>query len=249
MNAIYNNQTLSEEENERYEALYQVCEISVNNPVETECNIVKTLREVSSDFALKSEVKVASIRMDFLEDFREFVTVNGICYTSNLLHAKDLFKTTIAPNLRFPKNVSRSNWTSYGYDNFNPLAYPQRVIGSGQEAGFKIILKMKKTDIDFTCKSTANSFRLTIHAPNELPQTNSHYYKIPLNVETLIAIEPRVVTTSDELKHYKPKKRQCYFPGEERLTFFKAYTQANCKLECFAGDLIKSCFRVILLMF
>lgn len=255
LDALYNNKTVSKEDAKRYEALSQVCELKFENPVETPCNIIKTLREVASDFSNKSIARVARLETSFDDEFAEIVTRNGICYTSNMLDERDLFTKELVPHLRLPKGQYRSTWTSYGYDNSDPLTYPDRVLGSGKEAEFKISLRMKASDIDYTCRSTANGFRMTIHAPNELPQTDSDFYRIPFNVETLIVIEPRVTTTSDDLKNYKPKKRQCYFPGEKRLTYFKAYTQTNCKLECFIGErnfkgfTFFSCFFLVQLPF
>ncbi len=36
-------------------------------------------------------------------------------------------------------------------------------------------------------------------------------------------------------------RRQCYFETERHLTFFKAYTQRNCELECVAKNIIQKC--------
>lgn len=227
----------------RYEALFQVCDISIKNPVESEVNIVRTLREISSDFASISSVKIASFPSDFQTHFHETITRNGVCYTYNMLHHKDLFKNTMIPYLRFPRTVERSNWTVFGYETNEPITYPERIMGSGKEAEIEITLRMRKKDVDFACRSSGNGFRLTIHSPDELPQTLSYFYRIPFNVETLISVEPRVMSTSRNLQHYKPKQRQCFFAGEKQLKFFKAYTQSNCKLECFTSKILWRIFK------
>lgn len=108
-------------------------------------------------------------------------------------------------------------------------------MGSGRKAGMTLRLMMERKDIDYACKGAVNGFRLTLHTPDEVPRTASHFYRIPFDAETLIAITPRGISTSEDLRNYKPKKRQCFFPGEKRLKFFKSYTQANCKMECLAG--------------
>ena len=220
-----------------YEALFQVCDISIKKTVETEVDIVKNLQEIASDFASISSVKVASFPSEFHTLFHETITRNGVCHTYNMLHHNDLFKSTMTPYLRFPRTAPRSNWTVFGYETNEPLTYPERIMGSGKEAEMEITLRMRKKDVDFACRSSGSGFRLTIHSPDELPQTLSYFYRIPFNVETLISVEPRVMTTSRNLRDYKPKQRQCFFAGEKQLKFFKAYSQSNCKLECFTSKI------------
>jgi acid-sensing ion channel, other len=232
---IDNNETLSQEDSMKFEAIYQVCEIMVNKTDEAKCNVVQTLRDVANGFADLSSAQIARIPKSFKQIFRETMTGEGICYTFNMLNHKDLFKKNLTPALRFPKESPQSNWTVFGYNNNEPITYPVRVLGSGKKAGISISLKMRQKDVDYACKEVANGFRLAFHTPDELPRTASYFYRIPFNVETTISLEPRVMTTSKSLEHYKPKKRQCYFAGEKRLTFFKAYTQSNCKLECLTG--------------
>ncbi|CAO1385947.1 unnamed protein product [Diamesa hyperborea] len=50
-----------------------------------------------------------------------------------------------------------------------------------------------------------------------------------------------MVKTSHDLKHYKPKVRQCYFDGERKLNYFKVYTQSNCEYECLTKFTDKTC--------
>lgn len=40
------------------------------------------------------------------------------------------------------------------------------------------------------------------------------------------------------LLHYR---RQCYFPGERYLKYYKIYTANNCKLECLANVTYDMC--------
>jgi amiloride-sensitive sodium channel len=237
LDKIYNNQTLTQEEVKRYEAAFHVCNIPEQNAAEPDCKITKILREISTDFWTNSTVGVANIDgLDLTLSFRQTVTRHGICYTSNSLSSEDMFKSSYAPYLKYPKGIERSNWTSFGYDNQEPFTYPKRIFGSGKESGMKITLKMKKKDVNFACKSSGNGFRVSLHTPNELPQLDSNSFGIPFDVETSLSVDPKVMTTANELKSYKPMKRQCYFPGEERLEFFKQYTQMNCKIECFTSE-------------
>lgn len=234
---------MSLEESTRLEALYQVCEIKVNKTGEPKTNIVHTLQNISNGFAELSSAHIARIPKSFKTLFHETITGEGVCYTFNMLNYKDLFRKNINSALKYPKSATRSNWTVFGYDNNEPITYPVRVLGSGKKAGITIALKMRKKDVDYACKEIANGFRLAFHTPDELPRTASYFHRIPFNVETTISLDPRVMTTSKSLAHYKPKKRQCYFAGEKRLTFFKAYTQSNCKLECLTGEFISKLFH------
>lgn len=141
----------------------------------------------------------------------------------------------MARSLRFPNHKQNSTWTIFGYDNNDPVAYPKRVMGSGRKSGMSIHLIMRKKDVNNACKES-NGFRLALHTPDEFPDMSSLYYKIPFNKETMMSVQPKVMMTSDELKEYRPRKRQCYFENDKPLKFFKAYTQSNCKLECLTGE-------------
>jgi acid-sensing ion channel, other len=234
---IHSNETLTKEERKKYEAIFQVCDIIDHNPTQRTFvpYIVRTLRDISNDFASFSSVKIAQFPKTFESVFKKMITSNGVCYTYNMLDAEDLYNAEMAHYLRTPVATNRSDWTIFGYNNFDSDTYPSRVLGSGKEAELEITLKMKKKNVDFACKSSANGFRLTLHTPDELPQTMSHFHRIPFNVETLISIEPKVMATSKNLRHYQPGKRQCYYSKEKKLKFFKSYSQMNCKLECFVG--------------
>jgi acid-sensing ion channel, other len=151
--------------------------------------------------------------------FKEFA--EGVCYTLNMLNYRDLFKKGLSSALKpnNPKNpitVPRSNWTVFGYKTNHPYTYPYRALGGGKKAGISISLKMRKKDVDYACNG-ASGFRLSFHTPDELPKTDSLFYRIPFNFETSIMIKPRVMSTSDDLKSYKPEDRQCYFNGEKEL--------------------------------
>jgi acid-sensing ion channel, other len=235
---VDNNETLSQEESTRLEALYQVCEIMVDKTDSTEGNIVQTLHNISNGFAELSFCHHMKDKSSFSRYFETVITDEGVCYTFNMLNYEDLFKEGLSSDLQYPKNVPRSNWTIFGYENNDPYVYPLRVAISGKNNAFIITLKMRKKDVDTACNG-ANGFRLAFHTPDELPRFASYFLNIPFNVETSILIKPRVMSTSNNLKNYKPKERQCYFNGEKELKFFKAYTQSNCKLECLTGKLIK----------
>lgn len=232
------NETLTANESKGLQALSQICDFN-NEYINKTVNITKNLHKIANNFADNSFASIANSEMMAFKTFaHETITGEGICYSFNVLDRKDLYKRDMIRSLRFPRHNKRSNWTVFGYDDeTEAMAYPIRILGSGKKAGISIVLRMRRKDIDYSCKDTAEGFRLTLHTPDETAMPASHFYRIPFDAETLIAIQPRVMSTSDNLKRYEPKKRQCFFPGERHLNFFKSYTQSNCKLECLTGEI------------
>lgn len=165
---------------------------------------------LKNNFAKLSNMSIANGKFEPIRNhFKEIITEEGVCQTFNMLDERDLYKKTMSPFLRYPKFMGRSNWTTFGYDeNAGAHTHPMRILGAGKKAGVTIQLEMRKKDIEYACKETSGGFRLALHTPDEIPQMASRFYKIPFGVETLISVHPRVMSTSRNLKHYKPKKRQ-----------------------------------------
>ena len=40
------------------------------------------------------------------------------------------------------------------------------------------------------------------------------------------------LVSAKDIEQINPEDRNCYFPNEGRLTFYKEYTFTNCRLEC-----------------
>lgn len=246
------NETLTPKDLMYLQALSQICDFEVGDTVSavignklenvniSNVNIPRSLFEISNDFHNSSFMSFSTEKLWPMKSVcREIVTSEGVCYVFNMLDRRDLYSEELTDTLRFPINsrLERSNWTVFGYpDDKDENAFPYRIIGSGRKAGISIVLRMRRKNIDYACKDTAEGFRLTLHNPDELPLPTAMFHKIPIDAETLVVLQPRVMSTSDNMRHYKPVKRQCYFPGEKRLKFFKSYTQSSCKLECLAGE-------------
>lgn len=238
---VDSNETLSDADASAFEAFHQICDMKLPS---YEANLKlqsfdKILSDINHSFFGLSETALVGVSefypMHYF--FEKIVTGEGICYTTNMLDYHDLYTSDIDESLRYPKFKRQSNWTVAGYENDDPNYYPGRILGSGRNAGVSFRLKMERKDVDYACKGAVNGFRLTLHTPDEMPRTASNFIRVPFDSETLIAVTPRGISTSEDLRSYKPVKRQCYFPGEKRLEFFKSYTQANCKTECLAGKL------------
>lgn len=102
----------------------------------------------------------------------------------------------------------------------------------GTNAGLNVILKILHENIDKLCDGALNGFRITFHTPFEFPHfTKLQYYISPKRAADFL-ITPKVILPSPALRTYDPNERQCYFPSERTLKFFKIYTQGNCQLEC-----------------
>lgn len=88
---------------------------------------------------------------------------------------------------------------------------------------------------------TNNLFQLLLHDPQDVPRMSSNYISISHNKQILIAVQPEVVVTSDEVKKFDPAVRKCYLKNEKFLKYFLVYSQSNCLLECFTNFTLETC--------
>lgn len=130
--------------------------------------------------------------------------------------------------------------TGYGESN-NVEMYPYRVYGTGKPASFTVLLRVFNHDIDYLCAGAVQGFKVKFHPPNEGPQIWKKYFHISPGQAALFTIEPKVIITSNNVRKYSPKVRQCYFNSERRLRFYKQYTQRNCEAECLANYTLAQC--------
>ena len=180
--------------------------------------------------------------------FSEVITDEGICYTFNMLNHKDLLTNIIDDSFQYPKHGKKlTNWTlKHGYDTNDVNSYPLRPTGAGFEAVLTFLLSANKSD---KCKVATQGFKLAIHSATDIPRFSKQFYRIPFQSEVLLAVNPNMVKTSNDLKNYKPNVRQCYFDGERKLNYFKVYTQSNCEYECLTKFTYMSCGCVRFVIF
>ncbi|CAG4955982.1 unnamed protein product [Parnassius apollo] len=168
--------------------------------------------------------------------FSPILTEDGICYTFNTMGAEQLFRMeNLHKDYKYLESINSSQrWTlEEGYPPSTPLeTYPHRGSGYGAKAGLTILLQTKEIDLDYLCKGPVQGFKILLHNPAELPRLSQQYFRSPLSQEVVVAVRPKMMTTSDGLKPYNPTVRQCYFPSERYLSYYKVYTQANCEIEC-----------------
>ncbi|XP_045451428.1 pickpocket protein 28-like [Melitaea cinxia] len=168
--------------------------------------------------------------------FLPILTEEGYCYTFNTISANQLLRIE---NLNTDYNYLKSSnekqtWTlENGYPPNTPFeTYPHRGTGYGDNAGLSLLLQAKKKDFDYLCSGPIQGFKILLHNPADFPRLSQQYLSISLGRNVIIAVKPKMMTTSEGLKSYNPRRRQCFFSSERYLRFFKVYTQVNCETEC-----------------
>ncbi|CAH0755771.1 unnamed protein product [Diatraea saccharalis] len=182
--------------------------------------------------------------------FAPILTEEGLCYTFNMLSAEELFRVEnlhddypyLERGLSRPDNLTTFWNLENGYPPEAPIeTYPHRGSGYGAKAGLTFLMKTKEINLDYLCKGPVQGFKILLHNPAELPRLSQQYFRSPLSQEVVVAVKPKMMTTSDGLKPYSPDRRQCYFPSERYLKYFKIYTQSNCEMECLTNFTYARC--------
>lgn len=120
--------------------------------------------------------------------------------------------------------------------------YPYRMPNAGIQAGVFLVLQTYQKDLDYLCRGPIQGFKITLHSPNEVPQVSKYFYRVPLDQEVSISVQPQMITTKDpHLRKYSSELRGCYFNSDRPLKFFKTYNQRNCELECVANFTLEQC--------
>lgn len=165
--------------------------------------------------------------------FKETLTDEGICFTFNYLNASELYnEEMLDKNYHVTRhNKSSRYWNGVNTPNMTEAdIYPYRVL-SGSE-GLRVDLRLYEFDIDYVCSGPVQSFKILLHSAGEIPQMKKYYYRIPLDHDTVMAVRPNIMNTTESLiNNYKKEQRKCVVEGERRLIFFKKYTQRNCQLD------------------
>ncbi|XP_026725648.1 pickpocket protein 28-like isoform X2 [Trichoplusia ni] len=177
--------------------------------------------------------------------FSPVLTEEGLCYTFNTLGPEEMFRLNNLhrdyPYLEHDKTAE--SWSlEEGYASGTPIeTYPHRGAGYGVKSGLTFLLKAKRIDLDYLCRGPVQGFKILLHNPAELPRLSQQYFRSPLSQEVVVAVKPKMMTTSYGLRPYEPTRRQCYFPSERYLQYFKVYTQANCEMECLSNFTYTRC--------
>ncbi|XP_063824639.1 pickpocket protein 28-like [Ostrinia nubilalis] len=141
------------------------------------------------------------------------------------------------------------NWTlTEGYTNDDVNAYPHR----GQESGETPYLSLQLVDWeskkDKNCNVIFTGYKIYLHHPADWPQARSYYFAaLPEQVSSM-AVEFSAVSTSEDLKAVALNVRQCYFPEERPLKYFKIYSYNHCRQECLTNFTYARCGCVMTYM-
>ncbi|XP_023310707.1 pickpocket protein 28-like [Anoplophora glabripennis] len=177
--------------------------------------------------------------------FKPIITDEGICFTFNMLDRSEIYRDNVVhyENYHVMENLTYSNWSmDDGYSEDAGLyPYPHRALLAGAKNSLTINLITAKENIDHTCKESIQGYRVLLHIPMRIPSLSKHYFRVALDQVALGNIQPVMITTSESVMLYNSKRRECFFPSEKQLKFFKIYTSLNCKLECLTNFTLQYC--------
>lgn len=89
--------------------------------------------------------------------------------------------------------------------------------------GLTLILNAEENE--YYCSSTNGyGFKVLVHSPHELPETNEYGLGIANGYESRIVVTPIISRASDAVRHMPMKIRQCIFENENVLTLFRYAT-------------------------
>ncbi|XP_049855583.1 pickpocket protein 28-like [Schistocerca gregaria] len=260
--AYYNQANLTQDERKKFYDLSLVCDESEEGLLDfgenlTDRKTVEFLRKVAPD--MDETIYFYAWRNHYSYDpseiFRPQMTEDGLCFTFNMLDPEDIYSKEVASLMRSNdgnEDLKRrpSDWNAeLGFRNGSGLVtHPVRSLGPGPINGLHVVMGVYSRNIDYICKGPIQGFKVLLHSPGEVPQTSLQFLRVPLGQDVMVAVHPHMLNTSDALRTYAPSRRQCYFPYERRLRYFRTYTQRNCELECLSNLTLHRCSCVSLHM-
>lgn len=130
-------------------------------------------------------------------------------------------------------------WTlDSGYDNqaLSKLEpYPYRTHNAWTYKSLAILLKTNGEVLEDNCRGRPPGFKVIVHSPVDVPKGRKNNFYAALGKNNLVFIKPNLIKTTRNLEKYHPDIRRCYFSTEQKLRFFRVYTQRNCELECLSN--------------
>ncbi|XP_022825599.1 pickpocket protein 28 [Spodoptera litura] len=218
----------------------------------TDSSIVEDFLEISPDYEdVFSACKLNGNYTSCTELFDKVVTGEGICYTMNSLAAADILRTEKLQKDYLYLNSSKKikGWSlEYGYsyenstDRLNPSTSYYPMPGMPNRASPDVEIVLREYHIrDKLCNAIRSGFKVYIQHPADLPQSSLYYYAVLNSQVSSMALSFSILNSSDRLRSYDAEVRQCYFPDERYLRYFKIYTASNCMIECLSNITYEKC--------
>lgn len=150
--------------------------------------------------------------------------------------APEIMKVVNVPNV--------TEWSlENGYkDVNNRWSYPVHVYSAQPRGALSFEMKSSDVDVKNRCgESLLTGYKIFVHTPGDVHKETDVSIQVHLDDEVRISITPKLITTANGLRSYKPSQRKCFFNSERQLRFFKFYSEENCKAECLTNYILQEC--------
>lgn len=125
-----------------------------------------------------------------------------------------------------------------------PLGFPYHIATMNDLDSLNVVMNFDNDDWfwNYHCEEPITKvFKVFLHRPDEMKLAFDRPIELEVGRKVTVTIEPQVITTSDFLRKYNPKLRQCFFNSERTLRFYRIYTKSNCDHECLANFTAAEC--------
>uniref|UniRef100_A0A2A4JK97 Pickpocket n=1 Tax=Heliothis virescens TaxID=7102 RepID=A0A2A4JK97_HELVI len=238
--------TLGLEERIKYAGITLLCDKNrLAGPVMLQkhnSTTIKQINEVALDY--KDVFHLCNINEKYIKCsqlFSKTLTASGVCYTMNVLAADEILRMENIQKDFSYLNSTRKTQNLTIEHGYNPVVYPIRGLASDTTPSVSITFKQNLTDYDALCHGSSPGFQIYVQHPGELPQTSLYTQSLMVNEQAALALSFSIMNTSETLRNYHPEVRQCYFPEDRQLKYFKIYTAKNCRTECLANFTLATC--------
>ncbi|CAH2034548.1 unnamed protein product, partial [Iphiclides podalirius] len=116
------------------------------------------------------------------------------------------------------------------YDHKSNITHsyqPRHVASCGHQTALRVLLRTKQDDSYSTSMASTGSLVLIDNA-NNIPDMNSPFRLINPSTELLVAMSPERTYTTQGVKSFTTKERQCYYHDEVKIGDFRQYSFHNC---------------------
>lgn len=170
----------------------------------------------------------------------EIVTKLGLCINFNMIPVEELLNIDeVADDFIY----NQSSFQSSPYENLNKSApWKASNIDNVLSIIFNTVVQDDRYRYDdFNIFDPLEGYRIFVHNPDEFPSKSTNKFFLRYRFNTESKIRPEMTLTDESLRSISFRKRNCYFPGEKILKYFKVYTKNNCEQESLSLFLVISC--------